>query len=119
MVDRQTDGYLAVQVQTDRQVPGCSGSDRQTGEQTDRYLGVQVPVQQVLDRSGWGDRLGEAVPAVLAVLQGPVPDRGEGGVRRVRVPPALDGGVGLTMVLDRDRDRVRVRPEPEPEPAQD
>jgi len=72
------------------------------------WVGVEVSVEQRLERRGRGDGLGEALPPVLAVLQGPVPHRGQGGVRGVRgvrgglhVPPAVDRCVGLPEVLGR------------------
>lgn len=66
-------------------------------------MGVEVAVEQRLEGRDGGNGLGEAVPSVLAVLQGPVPHRGQRGVRGigggVHVSPAVDRSVGLSEVL--------------------
>lgn len=70
------------------------------------WVGVEVAIEQRLERRDRGDGLGEAVSSVLAVLQGPVPHRGQRRVRRVggrirmkQVSPAVDWCVGLPEVL--------------------
>lgn len=69
-------------------------------------LRVEVSVEQGLRWGRGGDRLGETGSSVGAVLQSPVPHRRKRRVRRVRgrvrlqrVPPAVDGRVGLTQIL--------------------
>lgn len=70
------------------------------------WVGVEIAIEQRLERRDWGDGLGEAVSSVLAVLQGPVPYGGQRGVRwigrRIRmkhISPAIDWCVGLPEVL--------------------
>lgn len=70
------------------------------------WVGVKVAVEKRLQWRGWGHRLSEAILSGLAVLQGPVPHRGERRVRWIRgrigvkqVSPAVDGCVGLTKIL--------------------
>lgn len=70
------------------------------------WVGVEVAIEQRLERRDWGDRLGETVSSVLAVLQGPVPHRGQRRVRWIRggiwmkhISPAVDWCVGLPEVL--------------------
>lgn len=70
------------------------------------WVSVEVAVEQRLERGSWGDGLGEALLSRLAVLQGPVPHRGQRGVARIggrvrmqHVSPAVDRGVGLSEVL--------------------
>lgn len=69
-------------------------------------VGVEVAVEQRLERRDRRDRLGEAVSSVLAVLQVPVPHGGQrrvgrirGGIRMEHVSPAVDWCVGLPEVL--------------------
>lgn len=69
-------------------------------------VGVQVAVEQRLESRWRRHRLGEAVPPPAAVLQAPVPDRGQRGVAGVRgrvrverVPPAVHRRVRLAQVL--------------------
>lgn len=69
-------------------------------------VGVEVAVEQRLERRSRGHGLGETALSRLAVLQGPVPHRGQRRVRRIRgrirmqhISPAIDGRVALPEVL--------------------
>lgn len=73
------------------------------------WVGVEVSIEQWLGRRDGGHGLGEAVSSVLAVLQGPVPHRGErrvrgvgGRIRMKHIPPAIHWCVGLPGVLGRE-----------------
>lgn len=69
-------------------------------------VGVEVAVEQRLERRSRGHGLGETALSRLAVLQGPVPHRGQRRVRRIcgriwmqHISPAVDGRVALPEVL--------------------
>lgn len=69
-------------------------------------VGVEVAVEQRLERRSRGHGLGETALSRLAVLQGPVPHRGQRRVGRIcgriwmqHISPAVDGRVALPEVL--------------------
>lgn len=69
-------------------------------------VGVEVAVEQRLERRSRGHGLGETALSRLAVLQGPVPHRGQWRVGRIcgriwmqHISPAVDGRVALPEVL--------------------
>lgn len=70
-------------------------------------VGVEVAVEQGRGAGGLGDRLGEAAATLARVLQGPVPDGGQGrvaaGILEGRAPgqltQAVHGCVALGQVL--------------------
>lgn len=69
-------------------------------------VGVEVAVEQRLERRSWGHGLRETALSRLAVLQGPVPHRGQWRVRRIcgriwmqHISPAVDGRVALPEIL--------------------
>lgn len=69
-------------------------------------VGVEVAVEQRLERRSRGHGLRETALSRLAVLQGPVPHWGQWRVRRIcgriwmqHISPAVDGRVALPEVL--------------------
>lgn len=69
-------------------------------------VGVEVAVEQRLERRSRGHGLRETALSRLAVLQGPVPHRGQWRVRRIcgriwmqHISPAVDGRVALPEIL--------------------
>lgn len=69
-------------------------------------VGVEVAVEQRLERRSRGHGLRETALSRLAVLQGPVPHRGQWRVRRIcgriwmqHISPAVDGCVALPEIL--------------------
>lgn len=69
-------------------------------------VGVEVAVEQRLERRSRGHGLRETALSRLAVLQGPVPHRGQWRVRWIcgriwmqHISPAVDGRVALPEIL--------------------
>lgn len=69
-------------------------------------VGVEVAVEQRLERRSRGHGLRETALSRLAVLQGPVPHRGQWRVRRIcgriwmqHISPAVDRRVALPEIL--------------------